>query len=107
MGTNYYAKGIDCCICRESDGMHLGKSSVGWKFLLHYHERFYKNWAEMKQWLRSSNLEIYDEYNRKQTIEEFITCVESKQNEKHSHNEVEPNTIRDQAGYEFINHYFS
>ena len=37
MGTNYYVKGEDCPTCGHAvkPDLHIGKSSAGWKFMLH------------------------------------------------------------------------
>ena len=54
MGTNFYAIGNVCKVCDRGDGeIHLGKSSIGWTFALQANDwKFYKNWEEMKIWLK-------------------------------------------------------
>jgi len=96
MGTNYYAhiKVIDedikklkkdgfrmdfCCFNKYP--IHLGKSSIGWKFYLAYNKGlYYKNWNQMKNWLKGKI--IKDEYGRILSLKEFIDLVEVKQKEE-------------------------
>lgn len=81
MGTNFYArpKIEKCPHCNTPfDEIHLGKSSVGWRFLLQANGfKLYKNWKEMKTWLKGKK--IYDEYGKRIGIKKFIRWVESKQ----------------------------
>jgi len=78
MGTNFYTKIIKCKYCKNSERVHLGKSSIGWKFTLQANGyRFYKNWDEMKEWLRGRP--IKDEYGKRISRADFIKWVESKQ----------------------------
>ena len=82
MGTNFYVepKDKECNLChRPFHEIHLGKSSVGWKFLLQANGfKYYKNWLEMKKWLVGKK--IVDEYGKVFKRKEFIEWVENKQN---------------------------
>lgn len=94
MGTNYYVEfdrqeGIDF------DGkfqvryrrVHLGKQSLGWKFLFHNAEvdgvklNSYWQWYD---WIRMEDKgrHIWDEYNRPITHEEFFKSVRDLQSLK-------------------------
>jgi len=98
MGTNYYAHikvidedieklkkdtqkfGIDFC-CFDNYPIHLGKSSIGWKFHLQYHEgKYYRNWYQMKEWLKDKIIE--DEYHHVIPLQKFIAIVEYRKNVK-------------------------
>lgn len=58
MGMNYYAEGMVEChncggkhICKN--GIHLGKSSAGWRFLFAFNGgEYYKDVSSIKQWLK-------------------------------------------------------
>lgn len=80
MGTNYYVKGDVCDHCGRGDNdTHLGKSSAGWQFSFQYNGgQYYKNVEEMKEWLKDKD--IYDEYDRPVTYDDFWAMVEQKQN---------------------------
>ena len=55
MGMNYYAEGmVECYNCGEKhickNGIHLGKSSAGWRFLFAFNGgEYYKDVSSMKQ----------------------------------------------------------
>jgi len=76
MGTNYYIHLNTCNLCGRSDPeIHLGKSSFGWSFALQANEfTMYKNWEEMKEWLKGK--EIKDEYGDTISVKGFIRMVE-------------------------------
>lgn len=82
MGTNYYAQGkVECeqCgskhTCREA--IHLGKSSMGWKFTFAWNGgQYYKSVPEMQEWLKTKT--CWDEYGKQITVEEFWQMVEAK-----------------------------
>jgi hypothetical protein len=78
MGTNYYYtnfKKCDCCGHVDQEEMHVGKSSIGWRF--HFDLTAFtdpKNWKE-----ELKNKYLYDEYDREISYNEFLTLVEAKQ----------------------------
>jgi len=85
MGTNYYMKYNLCDKCGRFDEIHLGKASAGWRFMLQYNEgKYYKNWKEMKEWLKKmikGGAVIKNEYGEEISLDEFINIVESKKKE--------------------------
>ena len=81
MSTNYYIHDIHCTHCGNCTETHLGKASAGWKFILQANGfQHYKNWEEMKAWLKGKD--IYDENDKGISNEEFFTKVENKQKDK-------------------------
>lgn len=117
MGTNYYAKGIGCGICDHTGGMHIGKSSAGWKFLFHLyrtdywdlkgeHSRkpnLYSDLETLKEFLK--NKKIMDEYGTEITNDEFFIMVENKQGLKSHENDIPSLYVVN--GYEFYESDFS
>jgi len=104
MGTNYDIKYKICDKCGRYDELHLGKSSYGWRFALQANNfEYYKDWREMKIWLKkmckNNKGKIYDEYDEEVGLEEFITLVESKQLTKQYVDRFD--------GYRFCNYEFS
>ena len=54
--------------------VHLGKRSGGWQFLFRYYKnnRFWSaNFQSIDDFLRNSDYEIFDEYGKKYTVDEF------------------------------------
>lgn len=103
MGTNYYAKINICHTChRPEEEIHLGKSSWGWQFLFAYNDGdYYKDVAQLKDWLKDK--EIFDEYDRPVTHEDFWKMIEDKQatvNPQDGH-------FMTIDGYRFMNGQFS
>jgi len=82
MGMNYYTRTKKCPTCEHKpEGIHLGKSSMGWQFSFQFNGGvLYKNVPEMKKWLESK--EIEDEYGESVTHKEFWTMVKDKQKKK-------------------------
>jgi hypothetical protein len=74
MGTNYYYKYNECEECGRHDEMHVGKSSIGWKF--QFHAGAFRDLGDWK--VELSVRKIYDEYGKDITLEEFIELVEAK-----------------------------
>lgn len=112
MGTNFFTRNFYCSRCNqrlpeasEAEEIHLGKSSMGWPFALQANGyKYYKNWPEMKKWLKGKI--IYDEYGGEFKPEEFIKWVENRKNIK------EPEKVNDSyakkiGGYTFIDSEFS
>jgi len=106
MGTNYYMKYNLCDKCGRFDKIHLGKASAGWRFMLQYNEgKYYKNWQEMKEWLKKmidDGAVIKNEYGEEVSLDEFINIVESKKNEAVD----EYYTFIDEEGYRFDDEEF-
>lgn len=77
MGTNYYAD----LGPNEYNGdrvlIHLGKNSAGRRFSIQANKFYmYKNWNEMKTWLRDKV--IINEYDMEIDYNEFVELVEVK-----------------------------
>lgn len=85
MGTNYYTKTKTCSTCgHKPEGIHLGKSSAGWQFCFQYNGgKYYKNFKEMKDWLRDK--EIEDEYGATLSSDDFFLMVKGEQKRKLNH----------------------
>jgi hypothetical protein len=97
MGTNYYGIKIPTVQDKEEmirligeedwDGLldkvpveiHLGKSSGGWQFIFNHHDfKFYdKSRKSIEEFIHG--LEIWDEYKRDVTEEEFWKMVNEKE----------------------------
>jgi len=92
MGTNYYVyvKLIDYCEhCKRGiDRLHVGKQSMGWKFLfkgdkepmefLLDNGRVSVKLDSMKAWIefiKENHLQIEDEYGQAVTLEDFVFMV--------------------------------
>ena len=69
MGTNYYYKN------NNGEIIHIGKLSSGWKFHLAFNS--FKNHIYWKRELK--NREIYSDYGKIWTYNEFIAMIESNQ----------------------------
>lgn len=83
MGTNYYVHTPACekaCEhCNASEELHLGKSSVGWRFL-HQAEPDWPREQAHSLWLERAKLgEIRDEYGQTITLDELLTYIDRKQ----------------------------
>ncbi len=108
MGTNYYAKYLECDRCNRYEEIHIGKSSSGWQFSFHSNDdiRSYKEWIEF---LEENNAVITDEYGDVISLKKFKELVESKQDEKHNHSEeyTEGGSYKDDEGYSMSPYEFS
>lgn len=106
MGTNYYIHNNKCQICGRYEEIHLGKSSSGWQFSFQYNDgKFYKNVNEMKKWLK--NKQIYDEYDKKISYDDFWKMVNEKQkNINHAQRHPSENDFVI-GGFSFTNCWFS
>ena len=114
MGTNYYVRDKNCPFCGRYETIHLGKSSIGWKFLFQANNFvYYSSWSEMKEWLKDKT--IKDEYEEKVELEEFTKLIETKHkdptNWNHQRNDAqnipEGFVTVDSEGHEFHNGEFS
>lgn len=104
-------------IIKEDNKIHIGKSSAGWLFNFQTQYREECAWGcyeDVVNWLkrntqgRSASYIIVDEYNRKQTLEEFIDLVDTKQ--KDPRNLSNPDNFthcRNVNGYRFSDREFS
>lgn len=104
MGTNYYTKTEKCSKCgHQPEGIHLGKSSAGWRFSFQYNGGvFYKNIRQMKNWLKDKKIE--DEYGAEISYDKFWEMVRVKQ--MFAEKEL-PEKVIKIDGYNFFNYEFS
>lgn len=119
MGKNFYGKqiptaehlnkiaqqvlqgelGVVKTMLKSFEEVHIGKSSVGWRFLFDGNNQEWKTIQQYKDWI--ANYEIYDEYGNKYTQEEFWKMVEEKQSEVAASKKSNPNWYIVVDGYEF------
>ena len=88
MGTNYYAVKKEPTVLSP---IHIGKSSMGWKFCFHkvcsfenyINEDPLNTFPQWKKFLEeqtaSGNIVIMDEYDRVVSLDDFLKMVEIKQ----------------------------
>ncbi|MGX7709216.1 hypothetical protein [Methylobacterium sp. Gmos1] len=79
METSYYVdiEPTFTCCKKDSEKLHIGKSSLGWEFLfVPYPEHGLTSFAAWKEYLQSR--EIVDEYGRVVSLADFVSLVEAK-----------------------------
>lgn len=91
MGTNYYIRTPGCkeaCPhCAESELIHLGKSSMGWKFGFRSptgapRDEAYVRWHALIDVYLLNGAHIEDEYGTVVTKQELLDLIESKQDQR-------------------------
>jgi len=80
MGTNYYARKKKPRIVKIYDELHLGKSSVGWRFAFKETDEI-KSYPQFLKWLEDNKIDydIFNEYGEKISIKKLIKFIEEKQ----------------------------
>ena len=87
MGTNYYL--VKNKPSTDS-GLHIGKSSLGWRFLFHKPPIWetdkplntFEQWRDyLKETTESGNYVILNEYDEIVSLDDFLKMVANKQNE--------------------------
>lgn len=87
MGTNYYLVKNKPSI---DSGLHIGKSSIGWRFLFHKLSIWeadkplntFEQWRDyLKETTESGNYVILNEYDEVVSLDDFLKMVANKQNE--------------------------
>lgn len=87
MGTNYYL--VKNRPSTDS-GLHIGKSSLGWRFLFHKPSIWdsdkplntFEQWRDyLKETTESGNYVILNEYDEVVSLDDFLKMVANKQNE--------------------------
>ena len=87
MGTNYYL--VKNKPSTDS-GLHIGKSSLGWRFLFHKPPIWetdkplntFEQWRDyLKETTESGNYVILNEYDEVVSLDDFLKMVANKQNE--------------------------
>ena len=113
MGTNYYAVRNRPTI---EEPIHIGKSSLGWKFLFQAQNNNWNNppviWNTYEQvcdWLKKYTVEtaeyvIIDEYDKTITYDKFLELVKNKQDIENPDNFT---NCRNVNGYRFTDSEFS
>lgn len=82
MGCNYYAQTKPCPTCGNCTTMkHIGKSSIGWKFLFRAYTMSPTSYKEWLEYLSNPDVIIIDEYGREITFNSFKDLIECKQKE--------------------------
>jgi len=103
MGTNYYTKIKECEHCGRFEEIHLGKSSVGWKFCFNLNgKKYYQNYGELKDFLQDKL--IKNEYEEVVSFEKFIELIQNKQSAKSDQSDYGAININ---GYIFYDGEFS
>lgn len=114
MGTNYYHRTNVCEHCgRGDDDVHIGKSSGGWTFSFHGTAEI-RSWEDWLKVLRGGG-EIFDEYERRVTLRDFIKLVDDKRTAELNHTIEMRNSPDgryfdewlDDCGHSFSGHEFS
>lgn len=109
MGTNYYLKSQPCESCGQCQNpLHIGKSSVGWRFLFRsytfpLHINCFDDWLLE---LKNNKKLIYNEYNEKIDLYQLLELIESKRNGKSNANRNR-SFFQDEKGYDFCSNEFS
>lgn len=110
MSTNYYAVKKKPTI-REP--LHIGKSSVGWKFLFQEINKDnpfdwdleIHTFEQWKEFLENNNeIVILNEYEEEVSVKDFLDLVEEKQKEKHDEYDEYSKNVN---GYRFTDRNFS
>lgn len=87
MGTNYFAISNKPKVWDRE--IHIGKSSFGLKFLLHYCD-FFKSMDELKtfldEYVRTGDYVIMDEYENIISPDDLLNRIESKQDIENDEN---------------------
>lgn len=112
MGTNYYAVRNRPT---TDDPIHIGKSSIGWKFLFQsqndkYNEPqvIWNTYDQVCEWLHKYTVEtdnyvIINEYDEVVSFDDLIKLIEDKQSE---HNPDDFTYARNVNGYRFSDREF-
>lgn len=104
MGTNYYAIKKKPRIVEVYDEFHIGKSSIGCKFVFRDNQEFH-TFEQFKEWLlNQSEWNIKDEYGNPVGKAELLILIERMQQEENT-NDFEYDENRD--GYRFHDRDFS
>ena len=82
MGTNYYLEENPCDKCRHSkERLHIGKSSGGWCFSLHYDRS--EGLESLDDWIKrieasKETHRIVDEYGGVVTLDELLKTIKER-----------------------------
>jgi hypothetical protein len=115
MGTNYYIIKNYCSHCNRGDHVnHLGKQSLGWKFLFQSDNDInsFNEWISI---IKKHGYKIQDEYKQIIDLPDFISMVNKNQDglssceyngEKYTGSKemwemIKKDTFKDDLGYDF------
>lgn len=113
MGTNYYAVKKEPTVL---NAIHIGKSSMGWKFCFHkvcsfenyINEEPLNTFPQWKKFLEeqtaNGNIIIMNEYDEVVSLDDFLKMVEIKQKEDNPDDFTYSDNI---DGYRFVDGEFS
>lgn len=114
MGTNYFVVPNRPSVIEP---VHIGKSSIGWKFLFEYQDEpwyeppiIWNTYDEVKAWLKKNTVDstdwiIMDEYDEVISYDAFIRMVERKQ-EQDADNPDNFTNSDNIGGYRFVEGWF-
>lgn len=71
MGTNYY-------LMTETDRLHIGKSSAGWRFLANSADMETSHWFRLRERLRHPSGRIVDEYGDPADADRLIRLIRDR-----------------------------
>lgn len=108
MSTNFYAKGPETP--PDGEGLHIGKSSVGWEFLFRCHAGL-ESTSDWHKYLSQSDMHIYTEEGYEVPLIYFWQMVTKRPMDVGGlHNlmlqwrgkPTHPDCYRDEWGYSFM-----
>jgi len=70
MSTNYYIR-----LKGREKPLHIGKSSIGWAFSLHYIPGILENLDQWKDYINNKDNIVYNEYQQKVSVEELLDTI--------------------------------
>lgn len=116
MGTNYYVNTPACpnaCEhCGATERLHLGKSSIGWRFLFRAEPEWLRDGAFAHWVSRAASGKITDEYGEGISLADLIDLIDRKKDtgshlEPHPGCGAPPTEIFRCCGHEFAAREFS
>ncbi|MEV7034620.1 hypothetical protein AB0N99_30865 [Streptomyces sp. NPDC093272] len=116
MGTNYYVDSSSCSNacehCTATERHHLGKNSIGWRFLF-YADPAWPRPEAFADWVsRAASGRIIDESGDEHSLADLLNLIE-RNRDSGSHLELHPGCgartaeIFQSCGHEFVAHEFS
>jgi hypothetical protein len=112
MGENYFLKSSACPTCSHSaEPLHIGKSSIGWKFLLRVYPEFdiysfidWNNYITVR--IAVDSCVIVNEYDVVIKSVDFLELVHSKQKSKTHVGLQDEYIYSDPSGFDMCRNYF-
>ncbi|MEU9849281.1 hypothetical protein [Streptomyces sp. NPDC047985] len=76
MSTNYYAFGPFPGGDLDGEGLHIGQTAAGWRFLFRAHDsQGITTFPDWEHFLRNNDVAIRNEYGREVTIDEMVETM--------------------------------